>query len=345
MYFFSTYFDTNYLSRGLVLYDSIKKHCTSFKLYILCLDDNTFNYFFNKACRFPEIITTSMNEIEVHDNELKECKKNRSTIEYYFTLSPCFPLYLLNKYNLPHICSLDADIMFFSSPEIIFSYLENYSILITPHNFSQDFKSHEIYGLYNVSFQIFKNDTEGLKCLEEWKQQCIDWCYDKLEDSKFADQKYLDDWVYKYDKVLPITILGSGIAPWNIQLYKITSRNSNVFINDRKLIFYHFHGLRILRKNIVYHKLNVYEVMPKRHLVRYIYRPYIKKLLSNKLTNDANINRNDNHTKSLLRTLAFEENWFYYKAGILFKPNVIFRVLGRMMIRIKNLQVKGECLS
>jgi hypothetical protein len=233
--------------------------------------------------------------------------------------------------------------MFFSSPAPIFELLENCSILITPHDFSPDFKSHEIYGLHNVSFQIFKNNTEGLNCLERWKKQCIDWCYDKLEDGKFADQKYLDDWVHFYDKVRPISILGSGVAPWNIKLYKITNRNKSTFVNDRKLIFYHFHGLRILRKNIVYHKLNVYEVIPERNLVRHIYRPYIKKLLSNKLSDDSNINRNNINTKSLLKTLAFEENWFYYKAGILFKPNIFFRVLGRIMIRIKNLKVK--CLS
>ena len=45
MFHFTTLFDKNYLSRGLVLYDSLKKNCDSFVLYVLCLDGFTKKYF------------------------------------------------------------------------------------------------------------------------------------------------------------------------------------------------------------------------------------------------------------------------------------------------------------
>ena len=334
MFYFTTYFDNNYLSRGLVLYDSLKKHCEQFELYVLCLDDNTLEYFFKNIGCYPEIITLSINEIEEYDIELKKCKKNRSTIEYYFTLSPCLPLYLLKKYNIPHICSLDADIMFFSSPAIIFSNLENYSILITPHNFSPKLKSLETFGVYNVSFQIFKNDEKGLICLEMWRKQCIEWCYDKLEDGKFADQKYLDNWAINFKGVYPIDIPGAGVAPWNINSYTIKLYRNQLYINNNKLIFYHFHGLRIIDRNLIMHRLTDYSVEISRIIAQYIYKPYIKNLLSYKLSNDSEIKRHRAKSRSTLKTLLFQD-WFYYKAGILFEKNKFVKLLGKSIIYTK----------
>jgi len=334
MFHFTTYFDKNYLSRGLVLYDSLKRHCEQFDLYILCLDDYTFNYFHVNIDKYPEIKALSLNEIEEYDIELKESKKNRSTIEYYFTLSPCLPIYLLKKHKLSHICSLDADIMFFSSPAVIFSYLEKYSILITPHNFSPELRKLELYGLYNVSFQIFKNDEQGLICLENWRSQCIDWCYDKLEDGKFADQKYLDDWENQYEGVCSINVLGSGVAPWNVNAYEIKAENNQLYINNEKLIFYHFHGLRTIGQNLFIHGLTEYAVKKNKMITQHIYKTYIKNLIFHKLSNDTGIIRMNNHSQSALKIILFQD-WFYYKAGILFEKNEFMKFLSRSIVYAK----------
>jgi hypothetical protein len=85
----ATYFDVNYLSRGLTLFNSLKKYCEEFELYVVCLDEITLDYFLNSINIYPGLIPLSLNEIEEFDREFEECKKNRSTIEYYFTLSPC----------------------------------------------------------------------------------------------------------------------------------------------------------------------------------------------------------------------------------------------------------------
>ena len=156
MIYLTTYFDKNYLSRGLVLYDSLKQYTTDFCLYILCLDEYTEQYFTDRKEEFPNVVTLQLKAIEADDNELLLAKNNRSKIEYYFTLSPCLPLYLLKKYQLPHICSLDADILFCDSPEVIFDKLNNFSIIITPHKFSEELLHLDEFGKYNVSFQIFK---------------------------------------------------------------------------------------------------------------------------------------------------------------------------------------------
>lgn len=335
MFLFTTYFDQNYLSRGLVLYRSLLKHCNEFNIYVLCLDNFTFEYFLNNSDKYPEIIALSINEIESYDIELKESKNNRSTIEYYFTLSPCLPLFLLKKYNLPHICSLDADIMFFSSPEEVFSLLKKYSVLITPHNFSPKLKYREIYGKFNVSFQIFKNDQNGLKCLESWRKQCIAWCYDKLENGKFADQKYLDDWQSNFSGVSSIEFPGIGVAPWNISSYTIDFYNNQLYVNNDRLIFYHYHGLRIIGQNLIIHGLTDYSEKVNKMICKFIYKPYIKNLLSYTRTDDSEIQRLGSNSQSVLKTILFQKDWLYYRSGILFRKIRLLEILGTSIIYVK----------
>jgi hypothetical protein len=332
MFCFTTYFDKNYISRGLALYDSLKRHCEQFELYVLCLDNITLEYFLNNVHRHPEVRSLPLNEIEDYDIELRECKKNRSIIEYYFTLSPCLPLYILKKYNLPHICSLDADIMFFSSPAIIFSNLKDYSVLITPHKFSKELKSREIYGNYNVSFQIFKNDDRGLNCLERWRKQCIDWCYYRLEDGKFADQKYLDNWIANVDGVTAIDMSGAGVAPWNINSHLIKINKKQVYIGDSKLIYFHFHGLRVIGPNLIIHGMNDYGVKISKMITRYIYKPYIQNLLSYKLDYIPEAKIFATKSQSSLRTILFQNNWLYFKSPILIKSNIFFELIGKIII-------------
>jgi hypothetical protein len=269
MLYFTTYFDKNYLSRGLVLYDSLKEHCPSFTLYVLCLDDFTSSYFRDKANRFPEIKILSLNQLEAFDEELNASKTNRSLIEYYFTLSPCLPLYLLKKYALPHICSLDADIFFLHSPNALFNYLKDYPIVITPHKFSEEMKNSVRYGYYNVSFQIFRNDESGQKCLEFWRTQCLEWCGDHLDEinNRFADQKYLDEWpkLYPYQvKVLDDQL--SGIAPWNLNNYSLKKKNGLFYSNDQRIIFYHFHQFKFISTSWASHGFNEYRVKYTREI-------------------------------------------------------------------------------
>lgn len=263
MLYFTAYLDKNYLSRGLVLYGSLKEKAVQFELHLLCLDEFTLEYFKNGSGNYPEIICLKLSDLYEYDSELKKCRYNRSKIEFYFTLSPCLPLYLLKKWNLPHICSLDADILFFDSPIPLFNYLNQYSVIITPHKFSDGIRGLEKYGRFNVSFQIFKNDETGVSVLQQWRAQCIDWCgdqYDEIND-RFADQKYLDRWPELFPnkiKVLDDNI--SGIAPWNLNRYQLEKRENEFYSNNKMIIFYHFHGFRLITKSIASNGMYPYKV-------------------------------------------------------------------------------------
>lgn len=340
--FFATYFDKNYLSRGLVLYDSLKEYCKEFKLFILCLDKETNEYFQNHSDGFPQVIVVSLDEIEFFDKELHSTKDNRSRIEYYFTLSPCLPLYLLKKFHLPHICTLDADILFLDSPKPLFDYLDHHSIVITPHKFSKEIESYIKYGRFNVSFQIFKNDTTGLNCLERWRKLCIEWCGDEYDElnNRFADQKYLDEWPSLYESKLKILDDNtSGIAPWNLNNFKIINQGKEFFSNTDKMVFYHFHNFKIFSELWAANGFKNYGTKPQKS-VDILYLIYWQKLAKyNKIFSiSEDVSTRYKQQKNKWDKLA-NEKLFYFKF-LNFKLYLInFQKIPRFL---KNLLIKFD---
>jgi hypothetical protein len=245
---------------GLALYDSLVKHCNSFMLYILAMDNETEEMLIKENLEKISIILLS--QIETFYPELTEIKKNRSRAEYCWTLTSYSIQYAIKKYNLASCTYLDADIYFFNDPAILFDEAGNNSIIITEHRYTPICDQTETCGKYCVQFMFFKNDKDGMEALEWWRQRCEEWCYSKFEDGKFGDQKYLDDWTTRFKGVYVPTHIGCGLAPWNIQQYDISIENSKLFsidkITKRKemLIFYHFHGLNKIyanTKKIIWH--------------------------------------------------------------------------------------------
>jgi hypothetical protein len=335
MQYFTTFFDKNYLSRGLVLIESLQKHSNAFELYLLCLDDSTFNYFEIRISQYPQVKTILLDDIEKVDSGLLASKSNRSIIEYYFTLSPCLPLYILKAYNLPHICSLDADIKFYTSPQSLFDYLIDFSIIITPHKFSKEIEYSLKYGKNNVSFQIFKNDENGLACLELWRKQCIDWCKDKLDEinDRFADQKYLDNWEILYlDKVKVLNDNVSGLAPWNLNNYKISFVNKKFYSNNERLIFYHFHHNKFINKRWITNGFNEYHVNYQKNHLR-IYKNYWENIdkYSQKISNE-NLIRNGNISN--LKNTLFEEKTVFLRINKFCSIYLDFRTLNQIIRKI-----------
>ena len=279
MLYFATYFDINYLTRGLALLHSLKSHSSEpLTLYILALDKQINTYF--EKFDNDNVVIISIDAFESYFPELSKIKDNRSKIEYYFTLSPFLPLYILETFNeVDQITTMDADLYFFDDPAIILRSYPQASILITPHNFSPSIEDRKKYGRYNVSFQSFKKNKEGLACLKDWKERCLEWCYDYLDEknNRYADQKYLDTWNERY-KISEINIPGAGLAPWNIEKYSYRIINNKIFVNDHPLIYYHFHHLRIFNKNFALNALLSYKVDVTRKAIRVIYHTYLKKL-------------------------------------------------------------------
>jgi hypothetical protein len=177
------------------------------------------------------------------------------------------------------ITYLDADLFFYSDPTPIFDELGENSILIIEHRFPEHLKYKERAGTYNVQFLSFRRDTKARECLLWWKDQCLAWCYSRYEDGKYADQKYLEDWTESFQKVVVLQQKGSGLAAWNWMRYEININGplNKASVDGQDLIFYHFHGLRLINSYLINHGMLYPDVMPG-HLRRWFYGGYVKQL-------------------------------------------------------------------
>lgn len=244
MHNFCTLFDSNYLLKGVAMLRSLKQHCPTAHIYVLCMDKKTEEIF----GKFNFSFITCVPLADVENEELLNAKSNRSVAEYCWTLSSCFTWYVLqNNKAINFITYLDADLLFYSSVEPIFNEIGNNSIAIIEHRFTPRFKHLEVNGRFCVEWVSFRRDDEGIKCLSRWRDQCIEWCYYKVEDNRMGDQKYLDEWPGLYSSCHIIQHIGAGVAPWNYAQYDFeTSNIENILVDGSQLIFYHFHQFQLL---------------------------------------------------------------------------------------------------
>jgi hypothetical protein len=273
-YNFCTYFDRNYLTRGLVLYRSLAQYCQRpFTLWILCFDTATYQIL--NALNLPGVRLIALEQFEAGDSGLQAAKANRSQVEYFWTCTPSLPLYIFRNFpEVQLITYLDADLCFYADPQPIFAEMEDYSILIIDHRYPPE-HAHlaEISGIYNVGLLAFRRDKRGLECLHWWRERCLEWCFMRSEDGKFGDQKYLDDWLQRFGGVAVLQHKGAGLAPWNASQYNVAYKEGSFFVDDATLIFFHFHGFKSIARDVVQPAELGYRLSLL--LIEYLYFPYV----------------------------------------------------------------------
>ena len=214
---YCTYFDRGFLIQGLALWRSLAAQDPDAVLWVLALDDFTVDVLREVGGTWMRVVPLA--ELEASVPKLAAAKANRSRVEYYFTLSPCWPRWLLARHpEIERITYVDADMFFFGHPAPIFAAMEaeQASVLITGHRFPAWLRHYERHGRFNVGILSFSNDVAGRACLDDWFTRCLAWCYDRLEDGKYADQKYLDEWPARLGAaLLVLEHPGVNLAPWN----------------------------------------------------------------------------------------------------------------------------------
>ncbi len=225
------------------------------------------------------MIVAGLSEILTAEPRLGEVRKTRTETEFVFTLTPYIVLQTL-KSTEPggQVVYLDSDMMFFSSPKSILEQSDKYDVSITPHNFSDHMKSQSRYGVYNVGWVGFKNSAGGERCAHWWASQCLQWCHDRLEGGKFADQKYLELFQYVADSVNVTSAIGLNCAPWNASNRRFFRSRDTVVVDGEDLILYHFAKAKRVRSWCIATGLKRQGVIDAQGINRHVYRPYAKAL-------------------------------------------------------------------
>lgn len=167
---------------------------------------------------------------------------------------------------------MDADVFFFRDPSPLvgdFVGSPEASVFITRHAYVAKYDRSATSGEFCVQFVGAKR-TANDSVIEKWRDQCLEWCFDRIEEGRFGDQKYLDAWPADFGiSVWVLEEQSAAQGPWNADAYSVD-----------QAAFYHFHGLRMRRIGNRLLPILVGEyVIPGRHL-EVFYRRYIEELRS-----------------------------------------------------------------
>jgi hypothetical protein len=277
---YCTYFDHNYLSRGLALYHSLARHAPGSRLWVLCLSEACYGALV--ALDLPDLVPRRLSDFETADPEVAATRPHRSLIEYYFTCSPAWMLFVLNNEpDAEWVTYLDGDLFFFASPEPIYGELQDAAVAIIPHRYPAKLAKLKKFGTYNVGWVGARNDSDGIAVIKWWRERCIEWCHDYVDGARFADQGYLDSFSSRSARVKVIENIGANLAPWNVANYRIDFRNDRVMIETiYPLIFFHFQGLKKGLGCFIFSSHRQYRAPLSRVMRNQVYRPYIAELLA-----------------------------------------------------------------
>jgi hypothetical protein len=297
---FCTLFDSNYLARGLVTYESlIESTKGTAHLYVFAFDEKCYNVLTKMA--LPNMTVISLSEFE--DEALLAIKPTRTRGEYCWTCTSSTIYYVIKNLGKSNCTYIDADMFFYQNPKVlIVEKPSDKHVIITEHRYTPQYDKSKLSGKYCVQFMYFDDSRESLEVLTWWRERCLEWCYNKHEVGKFGDQKYLDDWTTRFPCVHELKHLGGGLAPWNIQRFdfkqnngilkgftKITKgltgggetqyaiRNTqNIEGPDFNAVFFHYHGVKIYEGDNYILAPKMYVLKPE--IKTLFYMPYLQKL-------------------------------------------------------------------
>jgi hypothetical protein len=243
---YCTYFDSGYLSRGLALIESLRRHGDDSPVWVLALDQVTRDYL--EATDLPGVTALGIDDLESAVPELPPLKSQRSRMEYYFTTTPLLMRWAKDRAAQSGTVAiyLDADLFFFDDPGLVLEALGDGSVGIIEHGYPPARAAKLAkYGRFNVGWVGIRDDVAGRACVDWWAASTLEWCSDTPSDGRYADQGYLDRFPELFDGVVVLPSLGFNLAPWNTSGRVLESRDGNVTVDGRdRLVFFHFHGVR-----------------------------------------------------------------------------------------------------
>lgn len=277
---FCTLFDANYAARGLVMLQSLQayRHRDD-DICVLAIDEQAKQMVERASADGVRVVRPA----DLDDAELMAAEQSRPRREFCWTCAPALSAWMVRTANDGDtVIYLDADLLFFRDPRILLEELDGGgSILIHEHRYSPDRLAWEpTSGRFNVGFVAFKVGEEARACVSRWRAQTIEKCELDPDNGYCGDQGYLNEWPERYPNLRVMANIGGGVAPWNVNQYRVTKSGADLEVDKKGVVFFHYHALKTLadkaNRFIGFQPAMGYDFAPA--VLNEIYRPYAARL-------------------------------------------------------------------
>ena len=141
-----------------------------------------------------------------------------------------------------------------------------------------------------------------------WKEKCFNKCTEIVSENYYLDQKYLDQIpedlgsIGKFD-------YNVNVAPWNIDKFNLAFKEELFYVDEKKLLMYHFQNLKHLFKNFYYCAFSEYGIKKNHQVINKIYSEYLIKLNANFIRTASLIDKQKLRInfKLLIKSLLFSD--------------------------------------
>jgi hypothetical protein len=244
---FCTIISKNYLAYARTLGKSIKQHHPNDIFFVLIVDKIENKFDINQE----DFVVVNLNVLNIKNFD--DFSFKYSVVELSTAVKPYLLEYLIDYYSLKKIIYLDPDIYVYQSLDYLFSLLDSYSGILTPHitqSYPEDNKIMQdnhilLSGLYNLGFIAISNSDSAKSLIKWWQNKLYEQCIIDQSNGLFVDQKWMDFTPIMFDNIYILKKSGYNIAYWNLHQNTIELKDAIWHCNNQPLYFYHFSGIQL----------------------------------------------------------------------------------------------------
>lgn len=211
-----------------------------FMQHVLCMDAACREVL--EALHYDSMTLTSIDAFET--DAMQACRQERSVAEYCWTVkAPFLRAVLQHAPGVPWLVYLDADLYPFQDLGPVWQQLERAHIVLTPHHFSPGLEGLDGHaGRFNAGMVCARNTASTDAALAWWTERNLEWCFNRHENGKLGDQRYLVDFPRLFHGVEECADRGVNVAPWNLRNFSPVEREGAVWLDETTVLrLYHYH--------------------------------------------------------------------------------------------------------
>ncbi len=240
-----TIVSANYLHFGWTLAESFFKFHPHDEFHLLLVDPLPRDF----VSRDPRVQVLEVEKLGLPGFHSLAFKYD--ILELNTAVKPSFLKHLF-AFGADKVIYFDPDIYLFQSVDLIFSALDDASVVLTPHLLSPTADPDHIYendllvtGVFNLGFVAVSNSPQGRSFLTWWEERCLRFGFEDLRSGLFVDQKWIIHAPCFFDETHILRHPGCNVAYWNLSERPLSQRDETYVVGGTEpLVFFHFSGYK-----------------------------------------------------------------------------------------------------